>query len=958
MSKRQVAVAVAVLTAAGSMSSPIVAHAASATPFYVNNASTAHCSDSTVDSAATPFCTIQAAVDAATTPGDTVNVAGGLYAPFTVTASGTAQSPITIENPQGDGGVATTVYAAPGSSATPITVDGASFVSFKGIEAEGTEGQTILDVTGSASHISVDSSIIFQLRQGAVQLSDPDVAINDGSSDVTLSRDVVNAGEGNTGILIQGSSGDVVTTNRGIAQGGPFLTLDQATDTAVTSNTIARACGDVLSVADGSTATSIQNNIVTGEPDESIGGCSSGNTTATAALQVDDSSTAGTVEDYNDVVASVPSGEATPPYVYYSWAGTGYDSAAAFNAATGQGAHDSNSTDASAAIDSANSDAPGELSTDINGSPRVDDLDVPNTGAGTRDYYDRGAAETEDPIHFGGPGSWYSTFPVGVAQDFSIPVSDGWTGATISSCSYSFGDGISSVPSAPVNGDCTAQHTYSTAGVYPITLYVTANDGYQTGISGRMTVVSNELQPNLELTSINARTVQAAAAPANPYGWTTAECDFSFGDGTPDVQTSVNGSTCKATHDYSTVGVHPVSVTVKDSGGEIATQTTDFTSSGYYFNPMTPVRVLDTRKPIGVARAAKIAPGGTVKLKLTGTNGVPDGAAAVALTVTATNIAGGGFVVAYPDGTTEPNASNLNFGKGQTVANTVIVKLGTDGAVVLKNNGTGTLDLIADLQGFYAVTGSGLVPVNDVRVLDTRSSKTTIPAGGTVKVNLGSYTGITTAALNLTVTNPKAGGFIVAYPDGAPRPDSSDVNFGTGQTVADEAVVKVGSDGSVDFTNGGTGSVDLVVDLTGYFSATGMESFVPIDPTRYLDTRTRLGTYKGGLTSTGAVAAYGTTQLMIALNDQISAVPPWAAVVAANVTVTEPTKTGYIEAYPIQDQAAPGTSTLNFPAGATVANAATIVETFPGTSGGGGINLYNASPGTAQIIVDVSGYYS
>jgi hypothetical protein len=34
------------------------------------------------------------------------------------------------------------------------------------------------------------------------------------------------------------------------------------------------------------------------------------------------------------------------------------------------------------------------------------------------------------------------------------------------------------------------------------------------------------------------------------------------------------------------------------------------------------------------------------------------------------------------------------------------------------------------------------------------------------------------------------------------------------------------------------------------------------------------------------------------------------------------------------------------------------VDTFPGTSGGGGINLYNASPGTAQIIVDVSGYYS
>ena len=46
----------------------------------------------------------------------------------------------------------------------------------------------------------------------------------------------------------------------------------------------------------------------------------------------------------------------------------------------------------SPAIDSANSNAPGELPTDQFGDPRTDDPSVLNTGVG---YYDRGAVELE-----------------------------------------------------------------------------------------------------------------------------------------------------------------------------------------------------------------------------------------------------------------------------------------------------------------------------------------------------------------------------------------------------------------------------------------------------------------------------------------------------------------------------------------------------------------------------------
>ncbi len=57
-------------------------------------------------------------------------------------------------------------------------------------------------------------------------------------------------------------------------------------------------------------------------------------------------------------------------------------------------------TAGSAAIDSANSDAPNEPTLDIAGNPRVDDPATANTGAGTRTYDDRGAYEYQPPATF------------------------------------------------------------------------------------------------------------------------------------------------------------------------------------------------------------------------------------------------------------------------------------------------------------------------------------------------------------------------------------------------------------------------------------------------------------------------------------------------------------------------------------------------------------------------------
>jgi hypothetical protein len=58
------------------------------------------------------------------------------------------------------------------------------------------------------------------------------------------------------------------------------------------------------------------------------------------------------------------------------------------------------------------------------------------------------------------------------------------------------------------------------------------------------------------------------------------------------------------------------------------------------------------------------------------------------------------YVTAYPDGGSRPVTSNLDFAKGETIPNLVIVPVGSDGKIDLYNN-AGTVNLLADLQGYF-----------------------------------------------------------------------------------------------------------------------------------------------------------------------------------------------------------------------------------------------------------------
>ena len=115
------------------------------------------------------------------------------------------------------------------------------------------------------------------------------------------------------------------------------------------------------------------------------------------------------------------------------------------------------------------------------------------------------------------------------------------------------------------------------------------------------------------------------------------------------------------------------------------------------YNAVTPARLLDTRDA-----GTPVASDATLALDVLGRGGVPaDRVSAVVLNVTATRGTGGGFVTVHPDnGQYKPLASSLNYSRGQTVANLVVVEVAPSGQVLLYNYG-GSTHLVADVVGWF-----------------------------------------------------------------------------------------------------------------------------------------------------------------------------------------------------------------------------------------------------------------
>jgi hypothetical protein len=388
-------------------------------------------------------------------------------------------------------------------------------------------------------------------------------------------------------------------------------------------------------------------------------------------------------------------------------------------------------------------------------------------------------------------------------------------------------------------------------------------------------------------------------------------------------------------------------------------------STGGVFVPKSQ-RVLDTRSGQG-APAGPLGANGTVTLHLAGGAVPASGVTAVRLNVTAVSPTATTYLTVYPSGSTRPVASSLNVDAGQVLSNLVTVPLGSDGSVVFYNH-AGSVHVVADLVGYDTpdtTVGAGghvFSSLAPTRVLDTRDGTGghlgRVGPGGVVSLQIAGRNGVPTTSvgsvlLNVTAVGPTAAGFVVTYPDGTTRPATSNLNFSAGQTVPILVIARVGSDGKVDLFNA-NGTVDLVADLAGYGTVTDASPdgsgrgtdgalFDPLGPTRVLDTRDGTGTG-----STAPVGPDGTVSVAVAGRD---GVPADATAVALNVTATAATTTTYVTVYPGGTNR-PVASSLNVPAGATIANQVIVPVGPDGT-----VALYNHA-GSVHLVADLAGYYT
>ncbi len=120
-------------------------------------------------------------------------------------------------------------------------------------------------------------------------------------------------------------------------------------------------------------------------------------------------------------------------------------------------------------------------------------------------------------------------------------------------------------------------------------------------------------------------------------------------------------------------------------------------------------------------------------------------------------------------------------------------------------------------------------------------------------------------------------------------------------------------------------------------------AFGSLSPTRLLDTRNGTGAPQGAVAAQHAVSVQVTGRAGVPASG--------VSAVVVNVTVTEPTGTGWIAAY-ADGTTRPAVSNLNFTRGQTVPN---LVVAPVGSNGK--IALYNGSGGTAHLIADISGYF-
>ena len=355
------------------------------------------------------------------------------------------------------------------------------------------------------------------------------------------------------------------------------------------------------------------------------------------------------------------------------------------------------------------------------------------------------------------------------------------------------------------------------------------------------------------------------------------------------------------------------------------------TAQSSWADAVAPNRVLDTRIGLGAA-AGRLQPG--VMLVLPVGPSVAAGAGAASLNLTAVDATSAGYLTVWPCGRPVPATSILNFVPGRVSANHALVGIGAGGVCLAASQ---PVHVVADLMGWF-VTADDFEGAAPTRLVDTRVTRSPLAAQVERRVDVtsgaGYGTGAAAVALNVTVVNTSADGYVVVYPCGA-RPLASTVNFRAGEIVANLTVVAFSGGEVCVFANVAT---DVVVDTFGW--SANRASLRLATPARLLDTRNRTG-WSGGQAQPGADVV-----LRVAGR---SGVPNDAAAVLLTLTATGGAGDGFVTAWPC-DLPRPVASVLNLRPGYLGSNLVHV----PLSAASGSVCLHASS--ATHLVADAVGW--
>lgn len=812
-----------------------------------------------------PYCKLQDAVNAAS-PGDTVDVSGAAgkfsYDPVIVKTSN-----ISIVGVGGNAEIST--YGSQPSSA--LTLDDVTGVTVSGMELL-SDGAPAVAVVGSsqltltADYAAADSGI------GSTDA----MTIDGASSDVSVTKSMINDSSGYLGSAVRisaGASGITLAADV-IAAGGIIATGVDGLD--VTGDTIQRSCASGIDVEGASSGVFLENNLVENGNDSTgtaDGGgvndpmyCALDKLPWQPAVTVAAASSAGVTSDYNDFYFGANDG--TVP-ASYNWSGTTYTTLPPFQSATGQGAHDAVDDVSAKLVDGWPAIHALVNATPVYGSAALDPANTAAPGEPATDFYGVSPFNTRGAVQYVSPDPALAIGLTAVTTAFGVTLTPHLTsaGGVNLVCTTSWGDGQTTTIGMLGGGtnNQIPRHVYPALGIYHITVTVTDNAGDTATNSLTVQTAGTEYTAfgpkrildtrvgtgtggsTASLTSAAPLTLPVAGVDGIPAGVVAVALNLTLTNSTgfgnvsayPAGPAAPNASNLNYTAGQTEANAVIVPVgaggaidLAKQGPGAVA-MIADVT--GYFtaadangYNALAPTRVLDTRNGTGGVHAP-LTSAAPITLNVTGGDGVPSGVTAVAVNVTITDSTGFGNIAAFPAGEAAPGTSTVNYSAGQTVANAAIVPVDANGRIELAKQGPGSVSVIVDVEGYFrAGGGSALVPVVPTRLIDTRGS-----AGGPLKagfyltatMNPDSVPGITGFVFNCTVTNATGGGYLTVFPDngdamngGATPPNASNLNFTPGATVANLTFATIGGNTFIDFYNGArSGSVDLIVDAFGIF---------------------------------------------------------------------------------------------------------------------------------------------